>query len=156
MRIDSRRHRLNAGWLCPPADRIQTIRRCCTKCVSAINPRRFCRTLLGSEAKPVGGAPGGGVSLGAYTPSGMDSAAMGFGPLLPDAWPLSCGTSGKRAFFVSQAGDLFATDNLVRLYSSHENAPDPDAVFAKGQKGLRADHAHSAVANDGQTWKVIN
>lgn len=71
------------------------------------------------------------------------------------AWPQDHGKSGQRAFFINMYGDVFATKNESVRYSSHANAPHPDAAYCKGQQAFAGNIAFSAQSNDGQVWTLI-
>src|SRR5262249_47279020 len=58
------------------------------------------------------------------------------------AWPVECGASGKRAFFVNQAGDVLAADNATARYNGTAGVPSAGAAFRAGTKG----HLDDAVA----------
>jgi hypothetical protein len=72
------------------------------------------------------------------------------------AWPTDSG-SGRRAFFVNQAGDVLATDNANARYCGTAGAPSAAAAFRAGTKGRLDDVvAANSIGIDGTTWLVIN
>lgn len=52
------------------------------------------------------------------------------------AWPAEYGVTGQRAFFISQAGDVFATSNKIQRYSGRDNPPSPYAIFPRGTRTM--------------------
>lgn len=73
------------------------------------------------------------------------------------AWPCDAGTSGNRAFFVNQAGDVLMCHNKGGAYSGSGKAPLPTAAFEqKGSGDLGGRIAANAVGHDGQHWLVVN
>jgi RNA polymerase sigma-70 factor (ECF subfamily) len=97
-----------------------------------------------------------------------ESALGGAGPQRPDpalaevvwccyAWPMEHGVSGTRAFFVNQAGDVFACENQTAVYAGVHNGPRPDAIFPPDSGGrLTARLASPAVGADRERWVVVN
>lgn len=73
------------------------------------------------------------------------------------AWPARFGSSGQRAFFVNQQGDILQTTNQTNAYSGTGNAPGADAAFnAGGTPGaITGTYVVGAAAMDGQIWTVI-
>ncbi|MEK7484750.1 MAG: hypothetical protein AABZ60_10520 [Planctomycetota bacterium] len=56
------------------------------------------------------------------------------------AWPVSAGESGNKAFFINQAGEVFATSNIsmgssTLYYSGLERVPDVGDIFAQDGTG---------------------
>jgi hypothetical protein len=71
------------------------------------------------------------------------------------AWPASP-TSGRRAFFINQGGDILACDNTAG-YCGVDKPPSPDAAFAAGTTGaMDCGIAANTKGRDGQTWTVVN
>ena len=74
------------------------------------------------------------------------------------AWPVAAGTSGRRAFFVDQDGDVRQCDNAGGAYSGVFRAPAFDAAFAPGAEGSWTGAAGppGSRSRDGLAWKVKN
>jgi len=74
------------------------------------------------------------------------------------AWPAVYGNSGKRSFFINQAGDVLSTNATVVQYSnSTATVPAYTAAFRSGTSGaLNVAVAANTVAVDGNTWVVVN
>ncbi len=78
------------------------------------------------------------------------------------AWPSNFANSGRRAFVVSQAGDICQTDNLGGggVYQGTANMPAPDAAIESGATGTITGRISlsnlPAPAVDGKTWKPVN
>ncbi len=73
------------------------------------------------------------------------------------AWPASYGSSGKRTFFVSQAGDVLSTRNAVRRYSADESVPSLQAAYLIGTSTHDGPTtlAANATGRDGERWLVV-
>lgn len=72
------------------------------------------------------------------------------------AWPTVHGSSGERAFFVNQAGDVLATRNTTAKYSGTNNPPQPMSAFLAGQRHIGGTVAVNSTGNDGETWVVVD
>ncbi len=72
------------------------------------------------------------------------------------AWPASYGNSGKRAFFVNQAGDILQTKNAVTKYSGTTTVPASNAALLSGKTSMSHSVAVNTTAVDGAVWTVIN
>lgn len=73
------------------------------------------------------------------------------------AWPTSFGTTGKRAFFVNQSGDILQTDNSLQRYSGTTTVPAFSAVLLPASSILMdATLAINRTTADGGIWKVVN
>ena len=128
-----------------------------------------------------GGASSGGVVIrsGFYFQMWLPSATStgvieattgGASGTLPDAaksetlwctyaWPSTRNTSGKRAFFVNQSGDVLASSNTAagQLYSGSSAQPALNSAFATGSSGaMSATVAANTVGLDGGRWTVVN
>ncbi len=126
-----------------------------------------------------GGAASGGVVVRSgfyfqmYLPSAAGAAVPerstgGVGATAPDAsksetlwccyaWPSSFGNSGKRTFFVNQAGDVLATNNATLRYNGSTTTPAATAAYRNGSSGqLSATTAANATGLDNQRWTVVN
>jgi hypothetical protein len=66
------------------------------------------------------------------------------------AWPSKHGETGKRAFFVSQWGDILAADANY----SGDQGPAALAAFLPKQKNTDGNIATAKQGQDGNTWKV--
>lgn len=75
------------------------------------------------------------------------------------AWPASFGNSGKRAFFVNQAGDVLQSSNAVTRYSGTTTVPLATAVL-RSSASSNTSMSHSIAVNstgrDGMFWTVTN
>ena len=70
------------------------------------------------------------------------------------AWPINRQTSGNRAFFVNQAGDVLQTQNDTAQYSGTTTTPAFDAAFvAAGSLGLQV--AVNTIGQDGERWTTV-
>jgi prepilin-type N-terminal cleavage/methylation domain-containing protein len=74
------------------------------------------------------------------------------------AWPSANGQSGKRVFFINQAGDVLSSKNtLTPAYNGLTTMPTPHAAFLTGTSGLMdAPVAANTLGMDGQMWTVVN
>jgi prepilin-type N-terminal cleavage/methylation domain-containing protein len=75
------------------------------------------------------------------------------------AWPQVFGNSGKRTFFVNQAGDVLATNGSVVAYSNTATGTKPTydvAFIGTGTIAMSAAVAANTVGVDGNTWVVVN
>ena len=67
-------------------------------------------------------------------------------------WPSNYGTSGNRAFFVSQAGDILTTEDAN--YSGSGSGPLPGAAFdAGGNNSIAGNTAGGTSGQDNNLWK---
>jgi type II secretory pathway pseudopilin PulG len=70
------------------------------------------------------------------------------------AWPIDHGTTGNRAFFVNQRGEILQTKMDAAVYDGAAASPPFDAAFTgAGDMGLPV--AIGAVGNDGNTWTPL-
>ena len=69
------------------------------------------------------------------------------------AWPANYGNTGNRTFFVSQGGDIVATDDST--YSGPAGGPDPDAAFRLGSAAdaITGQTATGATGVDSNAWR---
>jgi type IV pilus assembly protein PilA len=75
------------------------------------------------------------------------------------AWPSSYGNSGKRTFFVNQAGDVLGCRNSTAQYNGVANPPVAgQAAFLAGigNVTLSSTLAANTLSLDGETWVVVN
>jgi prepilin-type N-terminal cleavage/methylation domain-containing protein len=72
------------------------------------------------------------------------------------AWPSSYGNSGKRTFFINQAGDILQNNNSTKRYSGTTNAPVGTAALLSGKTSMSHSVAINTTAADGTTWTVVN
>jgi prepilin-type N-terminal cleavage/methylation domain-containing protein len=74
------------------------------------------------------------------------------------AWPSAYANSGKRVFFINQAGDVLSSKNtLASPYSGTAAPPAANAAFLTGSSGLMdAPVAANTLGTDGQMWTVVN
>jgi len=69
------------------------------------------------------------------------------------AWPATYGTSGTRAFFVNQSGDVMGSSNRVAKWSGTERPMAPDSAFLGS--GITSPVAVDAVGRNGNFWRPI-
>ncbi len=73
------------------------------------------------------------------------------------AWPVQVNNSGNRAFAINQQGEVYATSNTVKKYSS-TTSPAANAALDTSGGGATTLNAPlggiSTVTGDGQTWTV--
>jgi hypothetical protein len=75
------------------------------------------------------------------------------------AWPASFGSSGKRAFFCNQAGEVLQCANVTTRYSGTTSIPAPAAVLrasATNKTSMSHSLAINSTGNDGNFWTVTN
>ena len=75
------------------------------------------------------------------------------------AWPTKRGTSGRRAFFIDQAGDVLQTENLILPYTGATYIPMACAVRKLNDKidpRMSATLAANSVGLDGRTWTIVD
>jgi prepilin-type N-terminal cleavage/methylation domain-containing protein len=73
------------------------------------------------------------------------------------AWPSSYGNSGKRAFFVNQAGDVLGCRNSTAQYNGTTNRPVAGtAAFLTAASTMSGTIAANTLSADGETWVVVN
>jgi prepilin-type N-terminal cleavage/methylation domain-containing protein len=110
------------------------------------------------------GAGGSGVTenAGGGSPTGEDPDFCETNWILY-AWPSDYATSGRRAFVVTQEGDLVQTDNLGGLTGTYDgltNMPAPDAAIEGGAAGTIIGEVSvagaPAAAVDGKLWRPVN
>ena len=108
-----------------------------------------------------------GAGVGEATTGGAKAAT---GATAPDAaraetlwacyaWPTTRGTSGKRIFFVNQAGDVMAAANTLaaQQYTGSTKTPLSTAAFLSGSSGLLgATPAANNTGIDTGRWTVVN
>lgn len=75
------------------------------------------------------------------------------------AWPIKAGSTGTRAFFMNQEGDLLATPNNDEAYSGEDRMPAFDAALSNERTGDMAALVPSAIlgqaSNDGREWSPV-
>ncbi|MFY9343885.1 MAG: prepilin-type N-terminal cleavage/methylation domain-containing protein [Planctomycetota bacterium] len=72
------------------------------------------------------------------------------------AWPQTRNSSGKRSFFINQAGDVLATAGAVVGYNGTTTVPLFSAAYrATASAFMNAPVAANTVARDGNTWVVV-
>ena len=72
------------------------------------------------------------------------------------AWPSSYGNSGKRCFFVNQAGDVLACRNSTQNYTSTTKRPIAGTAAFLTATTMSGTIAANTVGADGETWVVVN
>ena len=127
--------------------------------------------LPGPGAPPIAGMPEantvnvGGAVAGALP--GADSCEILWACY---AWPVESGSTGNRAFFINQEGDLLQTLNtglnVPLFYDGLNSIPAFDAAFASGSGGadmsermgitaMLVAEGNGETANDTNTWTVV-
>ncbi|MCB9887885.1 MAG: prepilin-type N-terminal cleavage/methylation domain-containing protein [Planctomycetes bacterium] len=72
------------------------------------------------------------------------------------AWPQVQGNSGKRTFFVNQAGDVLATNGAVVAYNGTTTPVTFDVAFAAtSSAAMGVPVAANTLGQDGNTWVVV-
>ena len=112
----------------------------------------FAMFLPSSAAAPTAEAASGGssgVSISAANAEVMWAAY---------AWPSSYGNSGKRTFFVNQAGDVLSCRNATQRYNGTTNPPAGTAAMLAGvgSPTMASTLAANATGQDGERWIVVN
>jgi hypothetical protein len=69
------------------------------------------------------------------------------------AWPETIGDTGRRAFFVNQAGDVMQSANEKAKWEG-EKGPPGNAAFVGA--GITGQVAVGTAGRDGEIWKVTN
>ena len=73
------------------------------------------------------------------------------------AWPSSYGNSGKRCFFVNQAGDVLGCRNSTQQYNGTVKRPTPGtAAYLSAASAMSGTIAANTVSADNETWVVVN
>ena len=70
------------------------------------------------------------------------------------AHPQTFKTTGTRAFFTSQAGDVLQCDNTVAKHQGMTTPIRPDSAFLGA--GITSALAVGTKGNDGEVWKITN
>ena len=70
------------------------------------------------------------------------------------AWPVARGSSGNRAFFVNQSGDVLQSANGSAAHNGVASAIDPASAFRGA--GITSQVAVGTAGRDGDVWKVTN
>ena len=76
------------------------------------------------------------------------------------AWPANYQTSGNRAFFVNQQGDVVQTNNQAgtQLYSGATTVPEADAAFLSPSTddSIMGTVGVGTICTDGGRWVAVN
>ena len=73
------------------------------------------------------------------------------------AWPSAYGSSGRRAFFINQMGEVLACTNTTQNYNGATKTPSSDAAYRAGTSGyMNVVMAANTLAIDGEHWVVVN
>jgi hypothetical protein len=74
------------------------------------------------------------------------------------AWPTSFGNSGKRTFFINQAGDVLACPNNTARYNGTTKVPTPgsSAYVAAGSLMSGTPAINMTCPFDTERWTVVN
>ncbi|MEO6708735.1 MAG: hypothetical protein ABI054_08420 [Planctomycetota bacterium] len=95
---------------------------------------------------------GGGCARGAPRPD-ADNCESFFALY---AWPIEAQSTGARAFFLNQGGDLLVMANTNGMYSGEDQAPPFDAAFwAQSPGDMTAPAVPGSRSNDGQVWSAL-
>jgi prepilin-type N-terminal cleavage/methylation domain-containing protein len=76
------------------------------------------------------------------------------------AWPQVFGSSGNRAFFVNQVGEIIGCQNQLTRYSGEKNKPQAGAAFMPrpggggGKDQMDDEMAIDSMGGDGNFWTV--
>lgn len=109
-----------------------------------------------------------GVNESVQTTPGQGGGVTGVGQTEAEsmwccyAWPTAYGNTGKRTFFINQAGDVLATTGTALQYNGATQVPGWDAAFdaapvAPSVAGrMDSPVASGKVGTDGNTWTVVN
>ncbi len=75
------------------------------------------------------------------------------------AWPEKVSETGKRAFVITQKGQVFETDNSLQRYSGAGGGPKTgNEAFVKGTRNLKGEFANAdkgQKAGDGGKWQPV-
>lgn len=114
----------------------------------------FAMLLPGVNSEFVQEAPTGGAS-GQNNPNPAQSEVL----WACYAWPVSRGNSGKRVFFVNQAGDVLASPNVATgtQYSGTTRTPHVDAAYIDtgGTITMASTLAVNATGSRGERWIAV-
>lgn len=134
----------------------------------------FITSVLGTTARRNGGVgERAGYYYLVYLPTDRGPAVAESDPLAPGvaadanrqevafvcyAWPVRVGVTGRRAFVVSQQGEVFATDNHgYQNYSGLDHRPAPGAAYVASDSehasNLEGQFLPHAWAGDGFVWQ---
>jgi prepilin-type N-terminal cleavage/methylation domain-containing protein len=69
------------------------------------------------------------------------------------AWPTNQGGTGSRTFFVSQGGDIVATEDDG--YSGSGSGPSPEAAFSGSGASITGNVATGLTGRDGNFWRQV-
>jgi prepilin-type N-terminal cleavage/methylation domain-containing protein len=73
------------------------------------------------------------------------------------AWPQVYGNSGKRTFFINQAGDVLQTNSAALAYNGTLSVPAFTSAFRSSTSGaLNCAVAAGTLGMDGNVWTVVN
>jgi prepilin-type N-terminal cleavage/methylation domain-containing protein len=73
------------------------------------------------------------------------------------AWPSAFGNSGKRVFFINQAGDVLQSNNAVTSYNGTTAVPLQNAAFLSSTSGFMSSAvAANSLGTDTNRWTVVN
>jgi prepilin-type N-terminal cleavage/methylation domain-containing protein len=96
-------------------------------------------------------------ATGGADPNALPDADNGETTWCAYGWPVRFGSSGKRAFFCNQQGDILQTSNQTAQYSGTGNAPPADAAFNPnvGAGVITGTYVVGVAAKDAQIWTVV-
>ena len=74
------------------------------------------------------------------------------------AWPSTHSSSGRRAFFVNQVGEILGCGNSIALYQGTTTTPSGTAaaIASAGSPTMASTIAVNSTGTDGEFWFVIN
>ena len=105
--------------------------------------------LVGDD-KALGGTPtAGGASQGAKSPA----MALQESTFALYAWPAEMRSSGSRAFFINEVGEVYATKMLVKTYDSTTAMPAGNAAYT-GAVFTSKISSNGTAAQDGNQWNA--
>ncbi len=113
----------------------------------------FAMWLPDVNGAPIGENPVTGPGVGGG-PAGVVDDNLAEGCWCACAWPGVIDSTGTRAFFTNQSGDVLQTDNSVLRYTGTTSIPAGDAAFAAaGIIGALSINGNPLPAQDGGIWK---
>jgi hypothetical protein len=71
------------------------------------------------------------------------------------AWPVTCGESGQRVFFVNQTGLILECDNDVSRYTGSRTVPSPRSALKAGGLYMTSSLAINSTGQDGNVWRAL-
>ena len=74
------------------------------------------------------------------------------------AWPSTHNSSGRRAFFTNQSGEILSCQNLTVRYQGSSSTPAPTAavIAAASNPSMTSTIASNGTGQDGEFWLLVN